>query len=563
MLMAAHRENIYTPGVFSSKSVQQMARQAEALFARSVYCLNLSEVPKALQRDVGYEGALALKEIFDRIDLPPFHLIPDAQAIEAEEEQEKIPEFVRWRVPNTDIVIARVEAGPRQGEYLFSPQTVARLPEFYAKVKDLPYKDNTFISYDFLDFYRTTPGRLLPPKWSQWLPAWSTAEYLSQTLWQWGALAVSLLVTLIFMRALYRGFRHRADTLSPARRLWGWVVFTLVAAGTIVVLFYVLDEHINVHGSVIYVLDATLPTIVWVVLGIAAFLVGAAWAETIVASPTIDPEGIQASSIRALGGLVGFVAMTAIVIYGLSRVGVSLIPLLTGVGVGGLAVALAARPTIANIIGSFMIFVDKPYRVGQRVKVMGQDGTVEAIGLRSTRIRLLSGHLTAIPNERMAAVEIENIARRPYIKRTLNITITYDTPPAKITRALEILREILAVPNASDPEPLDSPGEGVGPNTTAGDAAQPSHPNEAINQPDFPPRVSFNDLNADSLNLLVLYWYHPPEYWDYLDHATWVNLQIMERFNAEGIDFAFPTQTLHLARDDKRPLPVSQRQGSK
>ena len=89
-------------------------------------------------------------------------------------------------------------------------------------------------------------------------------------------------------------------------------------------------------------------------------------------------------------------------IYGLSQVGVSLVPLLTGVGVGGLAVALAARPSIENIIGSFMIFADKPYRVGQRVKVMGQDGTVEAIGLRSTKIRLLNGHLTSIPNEKMA-----------------------------------------------------------------------------------------------------------------------------------------------------------------
>jgi MscS family membrane protein len=377
-----------------------------------------------------------------------------------------------------------------------------------------------------------------------------------------GALVVSLFLAWGFLRVIYRGLRYRADTRSPAKRLWGWVVFTLVAAGTVVLLLYVLDEHVSLHGSVIKVLDTILPTIVWVLLGIAAFLVGTAWVETIVASPTIDPEGIQASYIRALGGLVGFVAMAAIVIYGLSQVGVSLIPLLTGVGVGGLAVALAARPTITNIIGSFMIFLDKPYRVGQRVKVMGQDGIVESIGLRSTKIRLLTGHLTSISNEKMATVEIENIGRRPYIRRLFNITITYNTPPEKITRALEILREILAVPTTSDLEPIDSSGDGVDTDATVRDVAQFPHPNEAINQPDFPPRVYFNDLNADSLNLLVLYWYHPPEYWEYLEHATWVNLQIMERFNTEGIDFAFPTQTLHLAGDDKRPLPVSQRQGS-
>ncbi|MCP3877137.1 MAG: mechanosensitive ion channel [Sulfitobacter sp.] len=81
---------------------------------------------------------------------------------------------------------------------------------------------------------------------------------------------------------------------------------------------------------------------------------------------------------------------------------------------------MAARPTIANIIGSFMIFANKPYRVGQRVNVLGQNGTVESIGLRSTKIRLRTGHLTTIPNEKMASVEIENIGQRPCIRRVSN-----------------------------------------------------------------------------------------------------------------------------------------------
>jgi MscS family membrane protein len=145
------RKNIHTPGLFTSESVQQMTRHAEELFERSVYCLDLSEVPEALKDDAGYEGALKLKEIFDRIELPPFHEIPDAQAIETEQEQEKISEFAHWRIPNTDIVIARSEEGLHQGAYLFTPQTVARLDEFYEKVYDLPYKTNAFISHDFLN----------------------------------------------------------------------------------------------------------------------------------------------------------------------------------------------------------------------------------------------------------------------------------------------------------------------------------------------------------------------------------------------------------------------------
>jgi len=190
---------------------------------------------------------------------------------------------------------------------------------------------------------------------------------------------------------------------------------------------------------------------------------------------------------------------------------------------------------------------------------MGHVGNVESIGLRSTKIRLLNGHLTTIPNEKMASVDVENIGQRPHIRRTSSITITYDTPPEKVNRAVEIVREILSVPEAADAQTSDSTEALAETAATEGEAEQPPHPNEAINQPDFPPRVFFNDFNADSLNILVVYWFHPPEYWDYVAHAHWINVQIMERFKAEGIDFAFPTQTLHLAGDDKRPLTVGQR----
>ena len=563
VLMAAHHENQKTPGLFTSESVQQMTRQAKNLFERGVYCLNLSRVPEAFKEDVGYLRALKLKEIFDRIELPPFDLIPDAQAIEKDQEEKKFPKLVSWRVPYTDIFIARVEDGPRKGEYLFTPQTIARLDEFYNKVKDLPYRSDKFISHNFFEFYISSPGRLLPPKWGQWLPAWSTAIFLGQTIWQWCAFAVVVLFLFVIIAQFY-GIQHRASAkLSPANQDWIRVFFKLVAIGIIVVVRYVLREQVNLTGSVSQVVATILAVISWFLLATAAFRIAAASADMIISSPKIIPEGIQAAYIRGVFSIVGFILMALIIIYGLSRVGVSLTTLLAGAGIGGIAIALAARSTLENVIASFTIFADKPYKVGQRVTVMGQDGTVESIGLRSTKIRLLTGPLTSIPNEKMANVEIENIGRRPYIRRLINVTITYDTPPEKITRAVDILREILAVPEALDPETTDSTGQLANTAATEGEAEHQPHPNEAINQPDFPPRVYFNELNTDSLNILVIYWYHPPAYWDYLEHANWINTQIMERFNVEGIDFAFPTQTLHLAGDKKRPLTVGQRQVSK
>jgi MscS family membrane protein len=147
---------------------------------------------------------------------------------------------------------------------------------------------------------------------------------------------------------------------------------------------------------------------------------------------------------------------------------------------------------------------------------------------------------------------VENVGRRPYIRRLFSITIPYDTPVEDIHRAVQILKDILSTPESDTTDK----------NTIAasGEPQQPDpHPNEAINKEDHPPRVHFNELNPDSLNILVTYWFHPPDRWMYYDHAHSINMQIIERFNDAGIDFAFPSQTIYHAGDDKRPLTIEQR----
>ena len=553
IMMAAQAENLKSSGPFTPESVKYMEVSTEILFERSVYCLDLSQVPEAFKMNVGYIKALQLKEILDRIDLPAFTTIPDAEAIEQEAETKKYPRLFKWQVPNTNIIIGRIEDGPREGEYLITAQTVARMGEYYVEVKDLPYKSSKFISKGFLEFYLTNPGKFIPPKWAQWLPKWSKNLFFSQTIWQWIVMVILLTLAFYLMKVLYHRLFKRTTYISEAGRIWRKAAFVFSSILIFIILTVIFDSYIKNTGSVLLILKAALTPVFWILMSALVFFIGRAVAENIIESPKIDPEGLQASYLRALFSVLGFILGAVIFIYGLSRVGVSLLPLLTGVGIGGLAIALAARPTIENIIASFMIFADDPYKVGQRVKVMGHDGTVESIGLRSTRIRLLTGPLTIIPNEKMASSEIENIGRRPYIRRTFSITITYDTPVEKIDRAIAILKEILAVPEVPKINGSDADGDNSEMNTSM--AARPQ-PNEAINKPGYPPRVYFDDLNSDSLNILVNYWFHPPEYWDYLEHAHGINLKIMERFKAEGIEFAFPTQTLHLAGVEKHPIAI-------
>ncbi len=198
--------------------------------------------------------------------------------------------------------------------------------------------------------------------------------------------------------------------------------------------------------------------------------------------------------------------------------------ILAGLGVGGLAVALAAQDTIKNFFGSLVILGDKPFEVGDRIDIDGHDGPVEVVGFRSTKIRTLDGHLVTVPNSEMVNSTICNIGKRPYIKRVANITITYDTLPEKVEKAIVIVKDIL-----KDHEGMS---------------------------PDFPPRVYFSDFNDWALNIMVIYWYHPPDYWQYMEFSEKVNLQILTRFNNEGIEFAFPSQTLYHANDDKRQLAI-------
>ena len=568
-----------TPPTITKAQAREIETQAHHFLRRARATLDLSQVPETLRGPVSTEAALQLKEILDRVPLPLLDAVPDALIVEAvrkerRDGESRSSEAFRWTYPDTEIEIVEIMEGERQGQFLFSAATVSRLNDMYDKARDLPYRtDDTGLvakaylypgtSPGFYSEYIATPGYLVPhihflSGILDHLPDWLNMLHSGQTIWQWIALLVCILAVALAAYVIFLAIGRLAGRLRSPWQYWPGILAPAIVAMILRTAIHFVDYDLKITGRVIAIVETGGHAIATALLAWMVLRLSKAIAETIIASPKIDPEGIQASYIRSLFGLAGFLGLAAIVVDGLSRLGVSLIPLLTGLGIGGLALALAARPTIANIIGSFMIFADNPYRVGQRIKVMKQDGIVETIGLRSTKIRLLTGHLTSIPNEKMASLEIENIGQRPYIRRLFNMTIPYDLPPEKISRSLEILREILAVPNAPDPQPIEPTGEPANSAATE-DNAKP-HPNTAINQPDFPPRVYFNDFNADSLNILVIYWYHPPEYWEYLEHTTWINLQIVERFNAEGIDFAFPTQTVHLAGDDKRALTVGHRE---
>jgi MscS family membrane protein len=560
LVMEAESALKSSPATMTKVEAREIEMTVANHLRRAAITLDLSQVPETLRQSVAVESVLQLKEIFDRMLLPPLDSVPDVQMVAAARERASTSSSgsagpVRWRFPNTKIEIVEILEGERQGQFLFSANTVSKISDFYRSIFDLPYRADIHekverdyrspgTSKGFYEHHISTPGYPIPSahvlgQLIDPLPGWLKTVHGEQTLWQWVGLVLCVLVVVLAAWVAYRVARRLAGRLTSPLDNWIMIVVPIVIAGIVLVFVDFIDHDLNITGDVMIAVLGSGKAIAVAMAAWGVFYFCGAVAETIIASPRIPDEGVNASLLRLGARLAGFLIGAWILIDGLHGLGMDVVPLLAGLGVGGLAIALAARPTMENIIGSFTIFADNPYGVGQRIKVMGQDGIVESIGLRSTKIRLFAGPQTSIPNEKMATAEIENIGRRPYIRRVLNVTITYDMSPEKINRAVEILREILAVPEGPESERTDSTGQLADTAATEGEVEQKPHPNEAINQPDFFPRVYFNDLNADSLNILVLYWYHPPEYWDYLEHAHWVNVQIMERFKAEGIAFAF------------------------
>ena len=193
--------------------------------------------------------------------------------------------------------------------------------------------------------------------------------------------------------------------------------------------------------------------------------------------------------------------------------------LLLSAGIGGIAIALAAKETIANFFGSVMIFADKPFQISEVVKVDGRSGTVEDVGFRSTRIRTSDGHLVTIPNSVIANSTVENVGRRPFIRRESNIAIAYGAGYAKAKRAVEIIKEILA--------------------------AIPQVNADAANLP----QVYLSDFGDWSLKINMSYVVKPPNWRLYQQINEQVNLEIMKRFEAEKIEFACPSGILYAKKD--------------
>ncbi|GIV34357.1 MAG: transporter [Chitinophagales bacterium] len=208
--------------------------------------------------------------------------------------------------------------------------------------------------------------------------------------------------------------------------------------------------------------------------------------------------------MRALVWSIGIIA-------GLNNAGFDVGALIAGLGIGGLAFALAAQDTIKNIFGGIIIFIDKPFKIGDRIVIENYDGVVEYIGVRSTHIRTLPGTLITIPNARFSESAIDNISQEPARRIKVTLGLTYDTSPEKIQRAMQLLREI-----------------------------SQEHDHLIDHQRTV---VYFANFGAYSLDITMFYFIRKES--DIMETQSVINQRILKVFNDNGLEFAFPTQTVY------------------
>ncbi len=194
--------------------------------------------------------------------------------------------------------------------------------------------------------------------------------------------------------------------------------------------------------------------------------------------------------------------------------GVNVVALTTGLGIGGIALAMASKESLENLLGSFTIFLDQPFTVGDTVTVAGITGMVEKVGFRSTRIRTFDRSLVTVPNKKMIDAELDNLGLRPVRRVKFHIGITYDTSIDQIKNIVNDIQDIID-----------------------------SHP-----KTNEEGKVRFQEFGSSSLDILIVYFVNSPSWEDLIDVKEDINYKIMEIVKRYQSDFAFPSTTVYLQK---------------
>jgi MscS family membrane protein len=336
---------------------------------------------------------------------------------------------------------------------------------------------------------------------------WRALMYLGGSVL--GGLVASFVINAV-LRGMAKAFGEgtwRHALLDAVYRPLRWaLVVAGVWVGVIMLRQEIGLEDMDVESG--WLITTELPFVLWFSLRLTENLTKIWLTRAQKSEGTYDDQLVP---IVRTGVKVVLIAVASIMI--IQNAGGDVGSLLAGFGIGGVAVAMASKDTIANLFGSLVIFIDRPFQIGDWVEIGGQEGTVEEVGLRVTRIRTFANSLITVPNSTLTTTPINNWSKMQKRRIKITLGLSYDTNADQMEQAVEAIREVLRT-------------------------------DERISQEFF--LVNFTEFGPSSLDVFI-YCFTKTTRWDeYLQVRQEVFLKFMRSMEKLGLSFAFPSQSVYL-----------------
>ena len=488
---------------------RELAEQMEVISDQLVALLDLSSVARASRREIGIDTTAYLLDILGRVELPDLESVPDEEAFDDDVSPAK------WRIPGTPIRIVRADEGAREGEFLFSERTVMAAPRFYRSIEDLPLQT----SLPIISWHRAVrqfTGPMIPAAVLRIVPQSLRDFWLDTPKWKVMAVVlISALATLLLL------VFHRAINRRETDNRVGFLLRRALTPIAILVVVWSLDDFIAHQIFVSGAFSTVVGDMATILIHAGAvwllWLVMLAIFERIVQTRNIPEESFDAHLWRLGARTIGTAASVVIIGNAAQALGLPLYSVVAGLGIGGLAVALAIRPTLENLIGGIMLYLDQPVRVGDFCSFGDKTGTVEAIGVRTTKIRALDRTLITVPNAALADMQLINWAKCDRMLINATIGLRYETENDQLRHVLVKFREMLH--------------------------AHPKIHSDTV-------RVRFAGFGQSSLDIGVRIYALTRDFNEFHAIREDVLLRMSEIVKKSGSSFAFPSQTLYMGRDD-------------
>jgi MscS family membrane protein len=387
-------------------------------------------------------------------------------------------------------------------------------PWFLETIRDLPL-DSRLDTDSITTFGKQLTGPLIPASVVAAVPPALERLWLDTPIWKAG----SLIAALAGLAALLAGLHRVLAAWRPAHRRWAVLSRAILPAAILAVatgLVPFLAAQLNISGRFANALGTAETVVRYVALAWLLWLTVRLAAEGLIRPPKIPADSLDADMLRLLSSTLGLVGVAIVLALGGQAIGLPVLSVVAGLGIGGLAVALAVRPTLENLIGGVILYVDRPVTVGDFCSFGDQMGTVQSVGIRSTKLRALDRTLISVPNAQFADMQIVNWAECDEMLIEETLGLRYETTADQLRYVLAELRRMLH--------------------------AHPRITSDSV-------RVRFWGYGASEIRVNVRVYASTREWNDFFAIREDVFFRIFEIVRASGTDFALQSRTLYLGRD--------------